>query len=338
MFLYLTTNGSTVTKDGWRIIIKSFKGDSDTNERQIPLSLVEWIVVFGQIHLSTSVIKACLKGKIPVFFVSKYGNYFGKLDSLEFKNVDFLYNHINASMDEQISLQYAKKFIQAKVQNSRTMLMRWSRVYKKEITGSTLNDLQYYHNQIEKAESKESLRWYEWTCAKIYFQAFAQFIANPFTFNERNRRPPKDPVNSLLSLWYTLLAQTIQMILDIYGVNTQIGFFHQPKDIRSLLVLDVMEMFRSWIVDDLVVRMTQTQKMNLTHFHIDQSNEARPVLLTDDGLRLFIDQYYKTVFKQKEWVSAGVEFIKLKMVEKNMEKFKASLVQKSRDYEGFTIK
>jgi len=338
MFLYLTTNGSTITKNGWRFIIKSCKWDSDNTERQIPISLVEWIVIFGQINITTSVIKACLKARTPVFFVSKYGNYFGKLDSLETKNVEFLYNHIHASLDEKISLDYAKTIIHSKILNSRTMIMRWQRLYKQNVKNWVLNDLQYYANKIKTIESKEKLRWYEGACAKIYFDAFSQFIKDPFFFNGRNRRPPKDPINSLLSLGYTLLAQTTHMILDIYGFNTQIGFFHQPKDIRSLLVLDIMEMFRSRIVDDLIVRITQSEKMNLEHFHIDESNEKRPVLLTDDGLRLYIDQYYKTVFKSKEADIAWTEFIKLKMIEKSLEKFKASLVKKIWDYEGFTIK
>ena len=338
MFLYLTTNGATVNKSWWRFVIQSSRGDPDLTEQQIPISLVEGIIVFGQIHLSTSVLKACLKGKIPVFFVSKYGNYFGKLESLEFSNVDFLYRHIQASLDQKISLEYAKAFVYAKVHNAREMLLKWSRRYRTNISLTTLHDLQRYKEKIKNATSKEMLRWYEWACARWYFSIFADFIKEPFVFSGRNRRPPKDPVNSLLSLGYTLLAQTVHMILDIYGINTQIGFFHEPKDIKSLLVLDVMEMYRSWIVDDLVVRMTQTGKMHPDHFYIHEENEKRPVLLSDEWLRIFIDQYYKTVFKSKESDIAGKEFIKLKMIEKNLESLKSSLVQKTWDYEGFIIK
>jgi len=99
-----------------------------------------------------------------------------------------------------------------------------------------------------------------------------------------------------------------------------------------------MEMYRSWIVDDLVIRMTHTQKMDICHFFIDKDNEKRPVLLTDDWLKLFIEEYYKTMFRSKESFSPWVEFIKLKMIEKNLELFKSSLVNQTRNYEGFTIK
>ena len=313
------------------------KWEEDQQEEQIPISLVEGIVIFGQIQISTAVIKACLKAKIPIFFVSKYGNYFGKLDSLELNNTDLLYNHITASIDPDHSLTYAKKIIIAKLQNSRTMLIKWSRYYEKEQESATLHDILRSIQEVKECQTKESLRGYEWSVAKKYFWSFAKYIGEPFVFSERNRRPPKDPVNSMLSLGYTLLAQTIHMMLDIQGLNTQIGFFHQPKDIRSLLVLDIMEMFRSRIVDDLVIRLTRTKKINLNHFIIDETNKERPVLLTDEWLKIFISEYYKTVFKQKTF-DGEKEFIKLKMIERTLTDFKATLVQKTYNYEGFTIK
>lgn len=128
MFLYLTTNGLCLYKDGGRFIIKN-PTSNEESESQVPISLIEGIVIFGRIQLSTDVIKACLKGKIPVFFLSKTGSFFGKLDSLEVKNVDLLYKHIKASMDPEISLAYAKIFIQSKIHNSRVMLQRWRRFY-----------------------------------------------------------------------------------------------------------------------------------------------------------------------------------------------------------------
>lgn len=108
---------------------------------------------------------------------------------------------------------------------------------------------------MQQAQNLEMLRGVEGSAARLYFEALRLIIPDPFSFEGRNRRPPRDPVNSLLSLGYTLLAQTVEMILHIQGLSTQIGFLHQPKDLKSLLVLDVMEMFRARIVDDMVVRL-----------------------------------------------------------------------------------
>ena len=341
MFLYLTSDWLSINKSWWRFLIKN-PTSSDESEQQIPISLVEWIVIFGRIQISTDAIKECLKWKIPVFFLSKWWYFFGKLDSLEIKNVELLYNHIKASLDQNISSKYAKNILVAKIHNSKTMLQRWNRFYSgweidNEDIYKKLDELQ---SKILSASSLEEIRGYEWVSARLYFEWFAKFIKKPFVFEWRNRRPPKDPVNSMLSLGYTLLAQTIQMILNIQWIETQIGFLHQPKDLKTLLVLDIMEMYRAWIVDDMVIRLINKWKIKLDHFLVDESNEKRPVNLLDDGLKIFIEEYYKIIFKEKgsNEIPFENDFIKLKIIEKDFEIFKQSLVKETHDYEGFKIK
>ncbi len=341
MFLYLTTNWLTINKSWWRFLIKNPTSD-DESEQQIPISLVEWIVIFGRIQISTDAIRECLKWKIPVFFLSKWWFFFGKLDSLEIKNVKLLYNHIKASLDKNIASKYAKNILISKINNSKVMLQRRNRFYFKwGIDNSEIyQKLDEIQNNLLKANNLEAIRWYEWIAAKYYFQWFSKFIKTPFEFNSRNRRPPKDPVNSMLSLWYTLLAQTIQMILNVQWIETQIWFLHQPKDLKTLLVLDIMEMYRAWIVDDMVIRLINKEKINLDHFFVDEKNGKRPVTLLDDGLKIFIQEYYKVIFKEKwsDEIPFENDFLKLKIIEKNLEIFKQSLVKETYDYEGFKIK
>ena len=115
MFLYLTKSGLQINKEGWTIVIT----DNDTKiTRKIPFNNIEWVVIFWRIQLTTDVITSFLKAKTPVFFLSKYWNYFWKLDSIEIKNVELLYKHIEASTDNEISLLYAKKIIISKIWNS----------------------------------------------------------------------------------------------------------------------------------------------------------------------------------------------------------------------------
>jgi CRISPR-associated protein Cas1 len=138
-------------------------------------------------------------------------------------------------------------------------------------------------------------------------------------FSNRNRRPPLDPVNAMLSLGYTLLAQTITMILDVQGINSQIGFFHQPKDLRSLLVLDIMEQYRAWIVDDMVIRLIHHNQITLDHFVIDEHDAKLPCRLTDDGLKIVLNEYYRLMFKEKDNGNLDTLFVKLKIIEKDIE-------------------
>lgn len=337
MFIYLTKDWLSINKKWWKFIIYDPNQEST---REIPTSLVEWMVLFGRIQLTTDVIRECLRGKVPVFFLSKTWSYFGKLDSLEIKNVEVLYNHIKASLDEKICLNYSKAIISAKIHNSKIMLQRRNRFYfdfsvwQPEI----LENLNNYIKKVEQADNIDTLRWLEWWAAREYYKWFWNCVTKPFIFDWRNKRPPLDPINCMLSLWYTLLAQTIQMVLDIQWLNSQIWFFHQPKDIRSLLVLDIMEMYRARIVDDLVVRLAKSEKMKTSHFLYDIENEKRPVFMTDEWLHIFIWEYYKTVFKEKDEQSFENQFVKLKIIEKEIEKFKQTLVKELWYYEGFKIK
>lgn len=334
MFLYLTIDGLTINKLWGRFIIYNPHQDS---RRETPISLIEGIVLIGNIQLTTQVIKACLKAKIPVFFLSKRWNYFGKLDSIEVKNVELLYKQIQASMSEEISLSYAKSIVYSKIENSRIMLMRWSRKYSVD-TSNVNKSLYEYSEKVKNVNNIAVLRWIEWIAAKSYYSAYSKFIQKPFYFKGRNRRPPRDEVNSMLSLGYTLLAQTIQMMLDIYNINTQIWFYHKPKDLRTLLVLDIMEMFRARVVDDMVIRVINKGSINLEHFILLEDEESRPVYFTDEWLPKFLNEYYKTVFKKKDDFNIRNKFVKLKIIEQAIEEFKKSLSNGEFQYEGFKIK
>lgn len=270
MFLYLTKNALQINKEWWTIVIT----DNETKvTRKIPFNTIEWVVIFGRIQLTTDVITNFLRAKTPVFFLSKNWGYFWKLDSLEIKNVELLYKHIEASTNEEISLIYAKTIIKTKINNSIVMLKRWARFdltmqWKFEEYSKIIDELQIYLIKILNSETKNELRWYEWNASKIYFRWFSMFLKKPFVFNIRTRRPPLDEVNAMMSLWYTLLSQTIQMIISVQWIESQLWFFHAPKDLRSILVLDMMEMYRSWIIDDMIVRITQKDKMNLEEFFL----------------------------------------------------------------------
>ena len=338
MFLYLVNQTTRLNKEGWKLIVKT-----ENLTRKIPFWNIEWVVIFGKIQLSTDVIRSFLKAKTPVFFLSKFWNYFWKLDSLELKNVELLYKHIEASTDTYTSTIYAKTIITAKIKNSITMLRRWARFdlfHQKELKRfwEIIQKLNEFLEKSKKAKTKWELRWYEWNASKIYFEAFRMFLPKGFEMNWRTKRPPLDEVNALLSLWYTFLAQTIQMILQIQGIEAQLWFFHKPKDLRTLLVLDMMEMYRSWIVDDLIIRILNKQAIKKEHFFINTENEKRPVLLNEEWLQIFIKEYYKTVFSKNDEENFW-NYKKLKMIEEDIMLFKKSIWEKDpKIYTWFIVK
>ncbi len=340
MFLYLTKNSLQINKEWGKIIIT----DNETKIiRKIPFNNIEWVVIFWRIQLTTDVMTSFLKAKTPVFFLSKYWNYFWKLDSIEIKNVELLYKHIEASINDEVSFLYAKKIILSKVNNSIVMLKRWARFdffHQKDLTifWNIIDWLKANKLKIINSNNKSELRWYEWISAKKYFEGFSMFLPEWFEFKKRTKRPPLDEINAMLSLGYTLLAQTIQMILNIQWLEAQLWFFHKPKDLRTLLVLDMMEMYRSWIIDDMIIRILSKWAMDKSHFFINKSNNTRPVLITQEWLQIFLREYYKTVFSKSDEENFW-NYKKLSLIEKDLELFKQSIIKTdSNIYEGFKIK
>ena len=337
MLLYLTQPWLQINKSWWKFIVFD---NEKKEEKIIPISLVDAIVVFARVQLTTDVLTACLREQIPVFFIVGNGKYLWKLDSLETKNVELLYKHIWCALNEECCLKYSKIFIKSKIHNSKVMLKRWSKWSWKIVNvDETIKSLDYYLQQVDKAESLNSLRWYEWSASKIHFMKWSEFTPANYIWAWRNKRPPRDPLNALLSLGYTLLAQLVHMYIEILWLDPQIGFMHQPKDLRTLLVLDMMEMFRAWIVDDLVLKVLRNNDIEKDDFIIDRHSQT-PVLLTEEGLRKFIWRFYKEVFKKQdeENVMFGENWIKLKHMEKTLEEFKKSLQDKNYEYKGFKLK
>ena len=420
MILYLIKPWLQVNKKGWKFVIYD---SEEKSERITPIWLIDAIVVFSRIQLTTDVLNACIREKISVFFIVWNWKYLWKLDSLEPKNVELLYKHIWCALNDVCSLKYSKVFIKSKIHNSKIMLKRWAKwswkpvdiddiveklsLFLKEVENTeNLDELRWYEwnasrvyyqgfarflpawyiwagrnkrpprdevnallslwytllaqtihmyieilwldpqiwfmhqpKEVENTENLDELRWYEWNASRVYYQGFARFLPAWYIWAGRNKRPPRDEVNALLSLWYTLLAQTIHMYIEILWLDPQIWFMHQPKDLRSLLVLDMMEMFRAWIVDDLVLKVLRNNLIGKDDFIIDRHSQT-PVLLTEDGLRKFISKYYQEVFKKsvEDNVLDGTKWVKLQYVEKTLEEFKKSLIDEGFEYKGFRLK
>lgn len=155
------------------------------------------------------------------------------------------------------------------------------------------------HN-IQKCLSFESLRGFEGKAAEEYFSIFDDLILNQkdeFVFTDRNRRPPTDNVNALLSFGYAVLVNDCSAALEGVGLDPYIGFLHTDRPGRESLALDLMEELRPVMVDRLVLSLINNKIINKTHF---QKQESDAVLLNDEGRKCFLSQYQER--KQKEIV------------------------------------
>lgn len=245
--LYVTTQGAILRKEGESISLRTPDGVSES----IPLVNVSSVCLFGNVQVSTQLIRTLGKRGCAIQYLSYYGTYESVCHSPLSTNIKLRIKQFDSFGSPSTSLYLAKRIVEAKVRNQRTLLRR-------NIKGGSSEDLGLMRQMylgVEGVESQESLLGVEGYAAKLYWQMFPlQFQGDEFEFNGRNRRPPKDPVNVLLSIGYTLLMRDCYIAVSSIGFDPYRGFFHSSEYKRPSLALDLMEPYRPIIVDSCVLR------------------------------------------------------------------------------------
>ncbi len=281
--LYLLGHGTQLRKDGNTLIIQPREGEA-ARVRPIDISHV---AAFGSVSISTAAVHALLAQESPIAWLTRYGRFLGITSGLAGKHIELRRRQFLAA--EQEALRYARAFVLAKIRNQRTLLRRNSRW---EI-GRTLDALAEASRRVATAESLSSLRGIEGYAARVYFGAFPAMLRRdlPFEaadlFRGRNRRPPRDPINALLSFGYAILTKDLAVQAQIVGFDPYYGFFHQPRFGRPALALDIAEEFRPLIVDSVVITVLNNGELTPAHFR----RIGAGIALTDDGRRTFLQAY-----------------------------------------------
>ncbi|MEA5537321.1 CRISPR-associated endonuclease Cas1 [Crocosphaera sp. XPORK-15E] len=284
--LYLTEQGTWVQKENQRFIIQVSK----TQKLEVLMREVEKIMVFGNIQLTTPAINACLKNQIMVLFLNQSGMYNGHLWSLESTNINHEIVQIQKQNNSGFQLNISKAIVYGKLMNSKRLLMRINRKRKISEVDKAIAGINSDINSLELVYNLDQLRGYEGVGAARYFPAFGHLITNPeFGFSLRNRQPPTDPVNSLLSFGYTLLFNNVLSLIITEGLSPYLGNFHYGERSKTYLAFDLMEEFRSLIVDPLVLKMINKPFLSKKDFETSESNGG--VYLTGLGRKTFLTHF-----------------------------------------------
>lgn len=280
--LYLTEQGSTLSRRGERLVVER-EGEKLAD---LPASKVLRVFVFGNVGLTTPAIAYLLREGKEVAFLSSRGRYYGRLISSESRNPTLRRAQLRASDDPATSLDLSRYFVLAKLANQRRLLHRRpggrASLAAKEITALV--------QRAQTTNSLASLRGVEGLAARAYFGAFGELLEK-MTFTGRRRRPPPDPVNSLLSLGYTLLTYEAFSAVASVGFDPYIGFFHADTYGRPSLALDIMEELRPVIVDTLVLGAVNRGQIQTEDFVLGEENGKPIALLTDDARKRFLALY-----------------------------------------------
>lgn len=208
---------------------------------------------------------------------------------------EYLIQQVEKSQDLEFVRRQASAIIQAKLQNSRVLLQRLNRRRRTEVATQAIEDLVTVIENVAQAETVESMLGYEGHGANLYFQAFASLLKGSFSFEKRTRRPPTDPVNSLLSLGYTLLSQNVHAMVEGVGLHTHFGNLHMPQGNRPSLVCDLMEEFRALVVDSLVSYLINSNIFAEEDFTPPDARGG--VYLQPDALKRFLKHWEERLQK-----------------------------------------
>jgi CRISPR-associated protein Cas1 len=279
--LYIQEQGAYVGKEGERLRIKPVKDPI----KHVGLMHVSQLCLLGNVQLTASALRELSDRNIPICHFS-YGGWFTAMTTaMSHKNVELRMAQSKAAFDPKVSLRISKGFIAAKIRNCRTLLRRHAEDrYKLEL--DQLND---YIRKVERVDSKESLLGIEGMAAKIYFGGFARLPKGGETFQltNRNRRPPTDPINALLSFVYSLLTKELTITLQAVGFDPFLGFLHQPRYGRPSLALDLAEEFRPIVADSVVLTLINNEEVSPKSF----ISRAGSVALTDAGRKAVIANF-----------------------------------------------
>ncbi len=280
--LYLTEQGSRLHREGERLIV-SKEGQVLA---EIPAGTVEQVCIFGNIALTTPVITYFLRRGIDCVFLSQHGQYFGRLISSESRFGLLRQRQYQAISEAETSLRLARALALGKLANQMTLLRRW---------GGERGDLVLLDELAERVRlvaDLAGLRGLEGQAAAVYFGSLRQILRPDLGFRGRQKRPPRDPVNSLLSLGYTLLGYIAWSAVQAVGLDPYGGFLHATVYSRPSLALDLIEEFRP-LVDDFVLRLVVERRYGPDDF--TQSAESGAVLLTDAARQRFLADWSRLV-------------------------------------------
>jgi len=288
--LYLTQQGATLRREGEVFLVTK----DDAELARIPAIKVEQVVVLGNINMTTPVITYMLQQGIDCVFCNSYGKYHGRLVSTASRFGRLRQLQLRAVSEPQSRLSIARQIVRGKMLNQRTLLMRYRREKAMASLDDTISGLEKALSDLSTANSIGSLFGIEGNASTLYFQAFKGLLQRDMGFTGRRRRPPPDPVNSLLSFGYTLLVYNIESAVYTVGLDPYQGFLHSAEYSRPSLVLDLMEEFRPIIVDSLVLRIVNTGVLTETDFE-RPAGEDKTMVLTQAGIKKFVEQYEKRV-------------------------------------------
>jgi CRISPR-associated protein Cas1 len=319
--LYVTEPGATVrlSSRSLSVTVRPADGRSTPELRaEVELHLLEVVALVGAIHLTYDALSACLEQGIGVAWLTPGGRLRGRMVPEMPRSADLRSRQYEAFRDEAGRLVRARRVVEAKLANAAAVLRGLRSNHPLPELAAGLAALREQRERLAGCSTAASLLGMEGTGARAYFDALAAAFVADISSAGRQRRPPPDPANALLSLGYTMLAGRLAGLLEARGLDPAWGFFHEDRPGRPSLALDLLEELRHPVVDRFVVRGCNLRVFQPRHFEADAERPGG-VRLTREGWRLFLgrwEEHLRQALRDKDGEVSGVEALLLRQVER----------------------
>ena len=289
--LYVTVQGAYLAREGETVIVRV---EHETKLR-VPIHTLEGIVCFGQVSCSPPLMGLCGERNVILSFLSQQGKFLARVHGPVSGNVLLRREQYRRADDVNASAEIARSIVTAKVANCRAVLQRAVRDRPgHEGTPDLLeavNRLAHVLTDLKSSVPLNTARGLEGEAAQIYFGVFDHLITTQkesFFFRGRNRRPPLDNTNALLSFLYTLLVHDVTSALEAVGLDPAVGYLHRDRSGRPSLALDIIEEFRPYFADRLVLSLVNRQQVNRKGF---RKTESGAVMMDDETRKAVLVAY-----------------------------------------------
>ncbi len=291
--LFVTTQGAYLTKDGETVVVKVEK----EIRLRIPIHTIGGIVCFGNIMCSPFLMGFCAERDVAISFLTEYGRFLARVQGPVSGNVLLRREQYRRADDMNSSAEMARAVLTGKLANCRTVLARALRDHSDKLNVDEVREAsQRINSSLQRLQSDlplNVLRGFEGEAAHTYFSVFDHLITSQkedFIFRERNRRPPLDNVNCLLSFLYTLVLHDVRSALESVGLDPAVGFLHRDRPGRPGLALDMMEEFRPFLADRLTLSLINLNQVQTKGF---KKMESGAVLMDDETRKAVLVAYQK---------------------------------------------
>ncbi|MCX8496310.1 MAG: CRISPR-associated endonuclease Cas1 [Akkermansiaceae bacterium] len=299
-----------------------------------PLEQVQAVYIFGAVQMSTQAVQGCLERSIPIAYFSPAGRFLGMTSGLPTSGTDARQGQYRLFGEPGLRAKLAASILSAKIHNQRVLLMRNGDAPK-----VVLDLMASLRDQAGSGDyTLDSLRGIEGSAAALYFEHFGTMLKGTafenFDFNGRNRRPPKDPVNALLSQGYSILAKELTGMCHAVGLDPFLGFLHQPRYGRPALALDLMEEFRPLLADSVAISLLNRRELDVGDF----TRTTRGTFMGDEARKQFWRAWFRRMDTEVSHPQFGYKMSYRRMLDVQTRQFWRFCRGEATEYHAFTTR